>query len=152
MQRPNQQRHHQHFRPHAQLCLRPRHQRIKQVVTLSGNAPSNMMGGTTWYMHGDNNELVYEYEQLSNGKFAYKHYLQAAGMTFAMASWGGWGKNQLNYYQQGHLGSIAAVTDASGAVIERMAYDPWGKRRYPNGIPDKVDARDRGDPHERAGV
>ncbi len=38
-----------------------------------------------------------------------------------------------------HLGSVAAVTNASGQVIERMAYDPWGKRRNVNGLGDPLD-------------
>ena len=38
----------------------------------------------------------------------------------------------LRYFHQDHLGSIAVITDASGAVIERNAYDPWGKRRFWN--------------------
>jgi RHS repeat-associated protein len=46
----------------------------------------------------------------------------------------------VSYYQQDHLGSIAAITDENGAVIERLAYDPWGKRRYPNGLPDQADS------------
>jgi RHS repeat-associated protein len=47
----------------------------------------------------------------------------------------------LRYFHHDHLGSVAAVTDGiTGAVIERLAYDPWGKRRYPNGAADTSDA------------
>jgi hypothetical protein len=38
-----------------------------------------------------------------------------------------------------HLGSVAAVSNASGQVIEHMAYDPWGKRRNINGLGDPLD-------------
>ena len=41
---------------------------------------------------------------------------------------------------QDHLGSIAAIADETGAVIERLAYDPWGKRRNVNGLADKADS------------
>ena len=44
-----------------------------------------MMGGTTWYLHGDNNSLLYEKELKANGVTENRHYLQAAGMTFAKA-------------------------------------------------------------------
>lgn len=130
----------------------PEHQRVKQVVTLSGNAPSQMMGGTTWYLNGDNNSLLYEKELKANGVTENRHYLQAAGMTFAMVvTRSGSGINsaaadptkrpsQVSYYQQDHLGSMAAIADENGAVIERLAYDPWGKRRYPNGLPDQADS------------
>jgi RHS repeat-associated protein len=38
----------------------------------------------------------------------------------------------LRYFHQDHLGSIAVLTDQNGAIVERDAYDPWGKRRYWN--------------------
>ena len=130
----------------------PEHQRVKQVVTLSNNAPTNLMGGTTWYLNGDNNNLLYEKEVKANGVTENRHYLQAAGMTFAMAvTRTGAGisaaaadptkrPTQVEYYQQDHLGSIAAIADENGVVIERLAYDPWGKRRNVNGLSDNADA------------
>lgn len=35
-----------------------------------------------------------------------------------------------------HLGSVAVITDEMGSVVERLAYDAWGKRRHPNGADD----------------
>ncbi len=40
------------------------------------------------------------------------------------------------YYIQDHQGSVAVVTDASGNVVQRLAYDAWGRRRNPNGTED----------------
>jgi RHS repeat-associated protein len=41
------------------------------------------------------------------------------------------------YFVTDSLGSIAVVTDSTGTVVERDAYDPWGKRRNPaTGIDD----------------
>ncbi len=37
------------------------------------------------------------------------------------------------YFQQDHLGSIVAVTNETGVVVERMSFDAWGKRRNANG-------------------
>lgn len=77
--------------------------------------------------------------------------MQAAGITFGLAVIRtGTGisstatdpqkrPTQLSYFHQDHLGSIAAITDGVGKVIERLAYDPWGKRRYANGLSDKAD-------------
>ncbi|WP_396432896.1 hypothetical protein [Limnohabitans sp.] len=45
-----------------------------------------MMGGTTWYLHGQNNALLFEKEIKANGVREYRHYLQAAGMTFALVT------------------------------------------------------------------
>ena len=35
------------------------------------------------------------------------------------------------YFHYDHLGSINFITDFSGAIIEQMAFDPWGARRLP---------------------
>jgi RHS repeat-associated protein len=40
------------------------------------------------------------------------------------------------YFHTDHLGSIAAITDENGLVVERLSYDAWGKRRFPNGADD----------------
>jgi YD repeat-containing protein len=97
----------------------PEYQRVKQVVTLSGNAPSQMMGGTTWYLHGDNNSLLFEREVKASGITEQQHFLQAAGMTFALVvtrtGSGISGANadrnmrpaQSEYFQRDYLGSIA---------------------------------------------
>ena len=38
------------------------------------------------------------------------------------------------------MGSIVAISNELGIVTERLAFDPWGKRRYPNGLPDPNDS------------
>jgi uncharacterized protein RhaS with RHS repeats len=40
------------------------------------------------------------------------------------------------YFHTDNLGSIAVITDESGAVAERLSYDTWGKRRNPTGADD----------------
>ncbi len=42
----------------------------------------------------------------------------------------------MEYYSKDYLGSIIAITDGTGAVTQRLSYDVWGKRRYPNGAAD----------------
>jgi RHS repeat-associated protein len=37
------------------------------------------------------------------------------------------------YFTLDHLGSVAVITDQGGNVLQRLAYDPWGKQRNPNG-------------------
>jgi RHS repeat-associated protein len=46
----------------------------------------------------------------------------------------------LRYFHHDQLGSTIAVSDQAGQVIERMAYDPWGKRRNTNGLIDASDS------------
>lgn len=42
----------------------------------------------------------------------------------------------LRYFVTDHLGSVAVVMNESGSVVERSAYDPWGKRRNVDGSDD----------------
>ena len=39
------------------------------------------------------------------------------------------------YFHTDHLGSISVITD-NGLVVERLSYDAWGKRRFPDGSDD----------------
>ena len=40
------------------------------------------------------------------------------------------------YFHHDHLGSITVITNENGVVVERLRYDAWGKRRFPNGADD----------------
>jgi RHS repeat-associated protein len=40
------------------------------------------------------------------------------------------------YVRGDHLGSSVVMTDESGAVLDRLSYDPWGQRRNPDGSDD----------------
>ncbi len=42
------------------------------------------------------------------------------------------GKDQLYYAYTDYLGTLTALTDADGEVVERQAFDPWGNRRNPS--------------------
>jgi RHS repeat-associated protein len=138
----------------------PEHQRVKQSVELDANAPAALQSGagTSWYLNGEDSQgLSYEREEKTNGITEHKHYLSAGGMVFAMhvtrsgnlaAGNAAIGSNQpssLRYFHHDQLGSIAAITEGNpganlGAVIERLAYDPWGKRRNANGLSDVTDS------------
>lgn len=123
----------------------PEHQRVRQDVKLSANAPSHMEAGATWYYNGaDSQGLSYEKEVKANGTIEHKHYVNAGGITFALyvkreGTLNGKPATSISYFHHDRLGSIAAVSNEAGAIVERMAYDPWGKRRYPSGTNDKLD-------------
>lgn len=124
----------------------PEHQRIKQNVVLSGNGTSVYSAGNTWYLNGDDGlGLSFEKEVKANGTTENKHYVSAGGLVFAMftsrsGNLNGKPATTTAYYHHDHLGSLAVITDESGAVTERLSYDPWGKRRYANGVPDTLDS------------
>jgi RHS repeat-associated protein len=89
---------------------------------------------TTWYLPG--------YEQETNsdtGATENKYTLSAGGRTFAIfvdkytAAAPGGTPNDLRYLHQDQLGSVVAITNATGGVIELLSYDAFGKRRNPDG-------------------
>lgn len=113
---------------------------------VTSNAPSHMEAGTTWYMNGvDSLGLSYEKQVKDGGALTeHKHYLVAGGESFALHTLregviGNKPASQVSYLHHDHLGSLAAVSSESGAVIERLAYDPWGKRRNVDGLADPND-------------
>ncbi|OGB33216.1 MAG: hypothetical protein A3F78_08615 [Burkholderiales bacterium RIFCSPLOWO2_12_FULL_61_40] len=123
----------------------PEHQRIKQNVTLTSNGTSAYHAGNTWYLNGEDSlGLSYEKEVRADGITEHKHYLTAAGVTFALVTsrTGTQTATTTSYLHHDQLGSISAITDEAGAVTERLAYDPWGKRRFINSEPGKTDALD----------
>jgi RHS repeat-associated protein len=124
----------------------PEHQRLKQNIALSGSGTSSYTSGTIYYANGiDSLGLSYERAFLTNGIKEDKHYVTAGGQVFAIfvsrsGSLGNTPATTTSYIHQDRLTSVGVVTDETGAIKERFAYDPWGKRRYTNGTIDVVDA------------
>ncbi len=127
----------------------PEHQRIKQTVSLTGSGTSAYFAGSTWYLNGEDGQaLSYEKEIRTNGTIEEKHYVSAGGVVFALfasrsGTLNGLAATSTSYLHHDQLGSIAAITDENGVVQERLAYDPWGKRRFimaTPGLPDALDA------------
>jgi RHS repeat-associated protein len=56
------------------------------------------------------------------------HYVRGGGSAVAVVKRIA-GVLQTRYLHKDHLGSVVALTDPTGAVLERYSYDPWGKRR-----------------------
>jgi len=101
------------------------HSRIKQT------SPS----GTTYYLNdpasGDMSELFgtsWHDFLIADGQKVGERFCTGAAPCTSGAAW--------NYFTLDHLGSVASITDGTGTVVERDAYDPWGKRRNVNGADD----------------
>jgi RHS repeat-associated protein len=102
------------------------HQRFMQVAAT---------GMTTTYF--DAFGVHAEPTSYSNGTWQWNHYLMVGGSMVGLRIWRSDGSNSVRYFHQDHLGSIAVITDQTGALAEaRDAYDAWGKRRFPNGTDD----------------
>ena len=79
--------------------------------------------------------LYYEKEQKEDGSTEHRHFIGGSILLISTGSQPNT-PNKTQYWHKDHLGSNVAITDAAGTVIERMAYDPYGKRRSPNGAYD----------------
>lgn len=76
----------------------------------------------------------------AGGSVQFTEYVVAGGDTVALRTSRSDGSVTLRYLHKDHLGSLVALTDATGAVAERLSYDAWGKRRNTNGSDDPAGA------------
>jgi hypothetical protein len=65
----------------------------------------------------------------------YRRYIRAGSEIIAIRAEGSLvgATPRQEYLLKDHLGSTVVVTDATGAVLDRLSYDPWGKRRNATG-------------------
>lgn len=111
----------------ASFLYGPDHQRIKMIAD----------GTTTIYLNPDNaGGLLYEKDVKSDGSIEHRHFVTGGGGVVALIKQTGTGVQTVLYMHRDHLGSTTAVTDSAGVVLERMAYEPFGKRRTPAGALD----------------
>jgi len=105
----------------------PQHQRIKEI------AP----GLTTIYLNGGGSgNLLYEKDIKSNGEVEHRQFISADGAVVAVVKTIN-GQNTTQYFHRDYLGSVVAMSDETGTVIERFAYEASGKRRFPAGSQDQ---------------
>lgn len=110
----------------------PEHERVRETYKLSGT----VQRVTTYLSPGAGAGLYYEEETGAAGT-RQKHFISAGGSTVAVATYNGssW---STQYWHKDHLGSTSVVTNESGAVQERLDYEPFGKRRYADGLTDSA--------------
>ena len=99
------------------------HQRVEMT------APT----GSTFYFNDPASGGTSEYYVPATGAAQWRDYFVADGRMVAerIATVGG--SAAMQYFVADHLGSIAVATDASGNVVQRMVYDPWGVQLAPDG-------------------
>lgn len=69
----------------------------------------------------------------TNGVTEYKHYIYAGSIPVAVSTARSNGVNDTRFFHTDHLGSIAVVTNETGAVVARFSYDPFGNRTTVSG-------------------
>jgi RHS repeat-associated protein len=100
----------------------PDRDRYKRVdITTAGITTTRYAGGGT-------------YEEISfGGTIEKKHYVAGVAVVTETIA-GGTSSSATRYLSFDHLGSLDAITDETGAVVERLSFDSFGKRRQANWI------------------
>jgi len=96
------------------------HSRIIQKISYPGHNQTKI------YIGG-----IYE-KIIENGVTREVHYLAVGSGVFAIFTKNTNGPNEFVYAHLDHLGSIEALTDETGLLVEEYSYDAWGLRRNPN--------------------
>ena len=67
----------------------------------------------------------------AGGMVQWTNYLSAGGEMVGMRVDRSDATTYTRYFHKDHLGSIATITDAAGAVVERLSYDAWASAASP---------------------
>jgi len=97
--------------------------RLTQTVSVGGSQ------ATTVYVGGS-----YERRTTAGSPAEHIHYVDANGQRVAMVTLVD-GTTSTRYLHHDHLGSVVAMTDEAGVVVERQSYDAFGARRNLDGTP-----------------
>ena len=114
-----------------QFVYNASHERVKETLP-DGTTVWNVSPRVDTGIHVEkrqklNGEISYHYSLYAgNMPFGVRIYTKATATSTTVTS-------KENYYHTDHLGSIIAITDQTGAVVERRSFDAWGKRRNQNG-------------------
>ncbi|MDB5905855.1 MAG: Flagellar hook-length control protein FliK, partial [Betaproteobacteria bacterium] len=93
--------------------------------------------GTFIYLHPDGaGKLLYEKEVKPTGVIEHKNYINAGGIQVGVLINRSDGSTEMRYFHQDNLGSNTLITNSTGGVMERLAYEAYGKRRNANGTAD----------------
>jgi RHS repeat-associated protein len=101
------------------------HQRVKQIAANGNTLYINAFGVTAeLFGAGTGAARWTEYLMVGNARVG----IRVTDIATSTIS--------LRYFHTDHLGSVSVMTNEAGNVVERLSYDAWGKRRYPNGADD----------------
>jgi RHS repeat-associated protein len=100
------------------LLYDPEHSRAQQTET----------EGTTLYLNDASLGAMAERFQPITGAVTWRNYITVDGHIVAERTTTG-ATVHVRYFVLDHLGSTAALTDETGALVESDAYDAWGKQR-----------------------
>ncbi len=116
-----------------QYTYNAEHERVRLVVTRTSGVY------TTVYLHPNRpDQLLFEKETKPDVTES-RHYVNAGAYLVGVHVTKSAGDPEMRYFHHDQIGSLTVVTNASGAVLERLAYEAFGDRRFPNGTADPDD-------------
>ncbi len=74
----------------------------------------------------------FEIEENSNQEFRYLHFITAGDGLCAIFEIDNDENETMYFIHKDHLESIETITNNEGEVVEKLNYDPWGRRRNPS--------------------
>ncbi|MEQ6340893.1 MAG: hypothetical protein M3A44_04375 [Gammaproteobacteria bacterium] len=90
-------------------------------------------GETTVYLNPRwDDGIHFEKTTKASGLIEHRHYLYAGNTPIALYTTRSDNTSSTRYLHKDHLGSVDAITNETGALVERLSYDAWGKRRQGN--------------------
>ena len=98
--------------------------RYKQIAIAGAGGSLPAGTETTRYVGG-----LFEKVTKPSGVVEYKHYISAGGDPVAIRTLRSNSTNDTRYLHKDHLGSVDTITDEFGAVVLRLSFDAFGKRR-----------------------
>jgi RHS repeat-associated protein len=88
--------------------------------------------GETRYLNDPVSGGMAERHFPTTGSNQWRDYIQADGRIVAQRTRSG-STVTIRYFVGDHLGSIAVISDEGGALVQRLSYDSWGRRRNADG-------------------
>jgi RHS repeat-associated protein len=88
---------------------------------------------------GNQGALFFEKDIKPNGSVEQRAFINAGGQAVAIvktATASGTTSTSTRYLHHDALGSVSAISNESGTVLERLSYEPFGKRRFMTGASD----------------
>ncbi|MBU2554266.1 MAG: hypothetical protein KKF98_07370 [Bacteroidetes bacterium] len=76
-------------------------------------------------------DATYEIETDAAGHQRHLHYLSGGDGLFAIYTLDEKGDEAMYYIHKDYQGSFEAITNHKGTPVEKLSYDPWGRRRNP---------------------
>ena len=100
------------------------HERAREQLKVSGT-----LTRTTVYVNPAAGAGLFYEEEIAGSVVKRRHYISGGEGAMAVLTRQSGVADEVRYWHKDHLDSNTVVTNESGAVVERLEYEPFGKRR-----------------------